>query len=405
MSNLPVVFNSTGQANLPAEVMAGMASLFEDSFQGLGGSIRRIKCTKMGFELHNGSSKEEIPANECYGVFIGSSPCNHAVWYAKDYAPGQEPEQPDLIWNMPDQNTFPNALPQMYRQKITKNGRECWAFQIRRRLAFAMCRTVNGQTTIDFANPYIMDISSMSLFGKSLPENNMYKWGAIKDLCLQFSTPQQPIYPNMFLMQILMDPTAPVGVVMFRPMLDQNGHLRLLDPQLILASAQAAQSPSTRTLLTINEKLTFTGAPTPVAPVGQVVNPVMMGGQVTMPTPVLGAQVVTPTPVMVQPTPMMGQPTMGTVPAAPAGVQTPPWTAAPPIPTPASVSAPAPAASVTPEAFQTLLQQAQAVLNTAPAAPAMPTPVAQPTPVQPTAAPVADASVQSSINQLLAQLG
>lgn len=265
MSNLPVsmdsMFVTSGSlAQLPEEITKAFASSYEDAFAGMGGAgQRRIRIRKTDFELLDGGSSTVIPANELAGVFVGAAKSNYAVWYERDYAPGQEPEAPDLIWNIDNNFTvFPDALPEEYRQKVMRGGKLRWAFQIRKRLAFVLLRNFNGQNVLDCDHPYILDVTAMSLYGNGLPQQNMYKWSGLRDLCQQYSAGGIQVTPSMFLTQIVLDPTVSVsGVVMFRPYFDRNNHLAFLSPDIMSQVYTTMCAESTQELLTVREKLTY----------------------------------------------------------------------------------------------------------------------------------------------------
>lgn len=265
MSNLPVsmdsMFVTSGSlAQLPEEITKAFASSYEDAFAGMGGAgQRRIRIRKTDFELLDGGSSTVIPANELAGVFVGAAKSNYAVWYERDYAPGQEPEAPDLIWNIDNNFTvFPDALPEEYRQKVMRGGKLRWAFQIRKRLAFVLLRNFNGQSVLDCDHPYILDVTAMSLYGNGLPQQNMYKWSGLRDLCQQYSAGGIQVTPSMFLTQIVLDPTVSVsGVVMFRPYFDRNNHLAFLSPDIMSQVYNIMCAESTQELLTVREKLTY----------------------------------------------------------------------------------------------------------------------------------------------------
>lgn len=432
-NNLPAVsFSQGGTPALPDNVMQSMAAMYGEMFNGLGGAnMRRIKVRKTDFLLIDGQNQEAVPADQMVGVLVGSSPHNHAVWYQKDYVPGQEPEAPDLTWLMPTPDTFPDALPVQFRSKINRNGAERWAFQILRRLAFALIRNVNGNMVLDLERPYIMDLSSMSLFGKGLPEQNMFKWGGIRDVCNQHSVPGLQVTPSMFMTQIIIDPNTSVnGVVLFRPMRDQHsGQLQFLDSNLIMAVHECAQKQSTRDMLTIREKLTYDGAASAAAapqaqtapPAGQVMDPSLLAGVAPAQMPPQQPMQQPPVQTATQPAaPLNMTAGFGTAPVTPEQqVANAPST---PIQAPQQVAAPA-TAPVQNASTQTLLAQAAQVLgqqNTA--APSAPpagvvntaqavsgvggqVPLAG-TPTPAAAAPVGatDPSVEASISGLLAAL-
>lgn len=359
--NLPVAFaGNNNLANvLPAEAISAFGNLFHDSFSDFGSSFRRIRVGRLGFSLIGGQSVEEIPADRMFVVCLGVAPTNHAVWYERAYTPGQEGEQPDLVWNMPDWNTFPDALPVQFRSKVMRDGLERWAFQVRRRMVFAIMRhDANNQPYLDLDNPYAMDLSSMSLFSKSNAAQNMYRWGGLRDVCVQYSNNGVQITPAMFISQIVIDTTVSItGPVFFRPMRDSNGHLQILDPSLLLRIVEVAQSQQVRDMLTIAEKLSYDRAGNT-----QTVPPVQQAAPAPQPAPVQA-----PAP---QPEPV----------AAPAPQ---------PAPVQAPAAAPQPAAASANTA--SLLAQAEAVLNQKPTAEAKP-------------AATGDA-VSDALGGLLAELG
>ena len=189
MSQFPVVQPVSQLPILNSDVLQTFTNVFDDAFNGFGGAnFRRIKVRKLDFALCENGAQEVVPANGLYAVLVGAAPVNHCVWYSRVYAPGQEPEAPDLTWIQHTPDTFPDALPVEFRRKQNVNGQERWAFQICRRTVWCVARIVNGQLFLDTEKPYIFDLTSSSLFGKSIPEQNMYKWGGLRDVCRQYST-------------------------------------------------------------------------------------------------------------------------------------------------------------------------------------------------------------------------
>lgn len=265
MQNLPVQFNQGGQLPQISAELAGQLKAFHDqAFADLGGqTLRRIKVGAAGFQLIDGGSTTDVPFHQLVGVLVGLAECNHAVWYAREYKPGMEPEQPDLVWKMPTMDTFPNALPQQFRKKINRNGREAWAFSICRRAAFALLRTdSNGQMYLELEKPYVMDLTSMSLWGKGVPAQNQYKLSGLQDVCRKYSGNGITVTPMMFYTQILPDSTAPRGVVNFRPQVDAQGNLVFLTGAEIQAIYACATDESTRSMLEIRERLDYDGGNT-----------------------------------------------------------------------------------------------------------------------------------------------
>ena len=382
MSNVPAIQFATTVPQLPAEMMASVGTMFEEVFNDLGSAgYRRLRPRKLDFLLVDGNNQEIIPNERMVAVLVGSAPCNHAVWYERSYAPGQEPAAPDLIWKMPTPQTFPDALPAKYHQKIQRDGREVWGFQTLRRTVWILCRAnADGTMTLEFDRPFVFDISSMSLYGKSLPEQNMYKWAGIRDVCAKYSGNGVTVLPTMFLTQILLDTTVTVtGPVMFRPLIDPNTRaLQFLDTATIMRIHELASSKQIRDMAEVREKLTY-------------------GDHAALPTTTAASTATD----LQQPAPV----------AQPAPV---PQAAPQPAPAPQQVPVqPAPAAAPTAPASdpRLLLQNAQAMLDNkgaAPAAPLAPAPAPAAAPAAASAAPAPQpgaASVTSNVTNLLAQLG
>lgn len=328
MNNLiPVTFTNGQLPVLPADIMQQMKQFMDDDFSDLGGgTMRFIRPRKSDFLLVDGGNQEVVYGHELFGVLICVAPTNHCVWYDREYAPGQEPSAPDLIWNQTAPDQFPDALPEMYRHKILRNGQERWGFQIRRRTVWALCRKdPNGQMMLDMSRPFILDLTSMSLFGKSNPQQNAYKFAGLKDLCTQYSGNGFICTPSMFMTQIFLDPNVSVaGVVVFRPARDAQGNLSFLDAQTIQSVYAARTSQEVQDMRVVREKLDYTpdgsnsafsapaqlaAAPQPVAPVAPVAQP--MPAPVTpMPSAIPAAPVapVTPMPQPVAPVAPVPQP-------------------------------------------------------------------------------------------------
>lgn len=388
MSNVvpatPAIQFANTVPQLPAEMMAGVSTMFEEVFNDLGSAgYRRLRPRKLDFLLVDGNNQEIIPNERMVAVLVGSAPCNHAVWYERAYAPGQEPAAPDLIWKMPTPNTFPDALPVQFRSKITRDGREVWGFQTLRRTVWILCRAnADGTMTLEFDRPFVFDISSMSLYGKSLPEQNMYKWAGIRDVCSKYSGNGVTVLPTMFLTQILLDTTVTVtGPVMFRPLIDPNTRaLQFLDTATIMRIHELAASKQIKDMADVREKLTYgdnhAAAPTTTA---TTATDLQQPAPVAQPSPVPQAAPAAPAPQQVP----VAQPVQPAAPAAPASDP------------------------------RLLLQNAQAMLDrtnaAAPAAPSAPVATEPAAPAAPVAAPAPQptagaATTTNTVNSLLAQL-
>lgn len=350
--------------SMTPEMVSSFNALFGDMSAGFSTTIRRIKIRKSDIQIVEGQTETNVPSLPV--VVLGVAPCNHAVWYAREYAQGQEATAPDLVWLRHTEATFPDALPAEFRQKIKRNGTEMWAFQTRRRVVVApvMFDQAGNVVSIDVDNPCVADLSGMSLYGKSNPKGNEYKWSGLIDLCKKYSRGQVMVSPAHFVTQIVPDPNATVtGVCVFRPLLSPDGYLRFLDGNQIQQVFTAATSSTVKDMLIIREVLTYDGAQS--AQSVATVPPIQQQASNVQPQP------------MPQPTVQPVQPTIQNVqPTVQSTVQ----------------QTVQPVQSVQAEDPMSLLQQASQVLGTAaPAAAPAGTPVADP--------------VQAALDNLRTELG
>ena len=407
MSNLvPISFNGSQLPTLSGDFMQKMKEAMTSDFSDLSsGGMRFIRPRKSDFLLVDGGNQEVVYGHELFGVLICAAPTNHCVWYAKEFAPGQEPAAPDLIWNQTAPDVFPDALPEQYRHKVIRNGQERWGFQIRRRTIWALCRKdMNGQMMLDVSRPYILDLTSMSLFGKPNLQQNAYKFANFKDVCNQYSSNGFICTPSMFVTQIFLDPNVSVtGVVVFRPQRDPQGNLVFLDGQTIQSVYEARMSQEVQDVREVKEKLDW-------MPEGgaQLAQPVVLP---TIGTPVQApaAPAPQPAPIPTDPAQFVSQP--APIPTNPAQFvpQPAPIPAAPvqpaPIPTPAmqqtiSEARPNNPEQLPPFAMNDLLTSAQSVLAAGQAP-------AQPAPVSPAPQPVQEGSesnLSEGFNNILSSL-
>lgn len=362
MNNLiPVTFSNNGQLPvLPADVMQQMKQFMDDDFSDLGGgTMRFIRPRKSDFLLVDGGNQEVVYGHELFGVLICVAPTNHCVWYDREYAPGQEPSAPDLIWNQTAPDQFPDALPEMYRHKILRNGQERWGFQIRRRTVWALCRKdPNGQMMLDISRPFILDLTSMSLFGKSNPQQNAYKFAGLKDLCTQYSGNGFICTPSMFMTQIFLDPNVSVaGVVVFRPARDAQGNLSFLDAQTIQSVYAARTSQEVQDMRVVREKLDYK----PEGSNGTLAAPAQLAAAPQPVTPVAPVAPVTPMPQPVAPVAPVAP--MAAAPAAPvAAPAAPAAPAIPPLPPVTAEARPNRPEAMDSNGMNALLAQAQGIL-------------------------------------------
>lgn len=258
---LPVTINTTNQMpQLPEALMSLFKADAEKDWAGLGSTaVRRLKVGKMGFTVGSGQDAQEYGPQDLAGVCIATAPHNHCVWYERDYAPGMEPAQPDLVWEQKTDGYICPALPQQFHKKVQRGGAERWAFQTLRRTVWAFFKNdPNGQMMLDLDNPVVFDISSANLYGKSYPEQNLYKWSGLVAFCKRMSVNGMVITPAMFPTQILIDGKMSIGgVVVFRPALSPNGYPTFLDVDSIKAIRAKRDSPEVLDMLAIREKLEY----------------------------------------------------------------------------------------------------------------------------------------------------
>lgn len=258
---LPITMQSgTTMPQLPESIMSMFKTAAEQQWGGLGSvAVRRLKVEKLGFSIGTGADKQQFGPNDLVGVCIAMAPCNHCVWYERDYAPGMEPAQPDLVWVQKTDGYICPALPEQFHHKINRAGSERWAFQTLRRTIWAFFqKDVNGQFMLDLDNPVVYDISSASLYGKSYADQNLYKWTGIIAMCKRLSVNGAIITPAMFPIQICLDGNMSIGgVTVFRPALQDNRYPQFLDQQAIIAIADKSTSVEVQDMLNIREKLEY----------------------------------------------------------------------------------------------------------------------------------------------------
>lgn len=322
--------------SLPQQLMAAYMAQAKTLSESFMGSFNRIKAGKADFTMIEAGVERHIPNGQLAGVLLGFAEHDFCTWYEKSYVPGQEPENPDLCWNWPDHNKFPDSLPDALKVKQNMNGVERWAFRIARRSVWALT-SVNpetGEFTLNLQNPYILDITSASMFGKSNVSLNEYKWSGLIGYCNRFSQPPN-FYcsPAMFLTQILIDMQSPVpGVVVFRPSLSADGQTpQYLDSTTFELVVNSMLSQQVKEMLKVREILDY--------PKGEKV------------IPIPPQQVAEPQPAA-QPAPQPAMPQPQVQPPVPQ-----------PVAQPMAQPAPAPAQAHPAQSDVSLLEQASSILN------------------------------------------
>lgn len=380
MSNLPIVLQESDNNPpvLPQEMLAQYNAFAEQMTYGFQGAFNRIKVGKLDFGLVEGGVTRRVENGHVIGVCLGMASTDYCSWYEKTYEPGQEPEIPDLVWLWPDRSKFPAALPQQWHQKKNRQNQDRWDFRIARRSVWALVQPdpTTKQFYLNTETPFIFDITSASLYGKSDTTMNWYKWAGLIQLCNRFSQPPNFICsPAMFLTRIRIDPTSTVsGVVYFEPMLVQGeGTPMYLDSTTFTQVVQVMQSQTIRDMLQVREILEW-----PKQPQQQTSAP---GVQNTA-QPTVQPQNVPP----MQTATTVAQPMAAPTPQTTATMQQPvqPQTAQP---TP--VSQPVQQNMQNDPETQSRLAAAQAILSQGVAAPSAPAGAATAKPAQPAAQPAA----------------
>lgn len=275
---LPIITESNSMPVVPGAEAFG-DNMFAGAFTGFETSHRYLRAKKLDFRVSSGQGETILANGEVVGVLLGVAPFNHCSWYARKYQEGQEPKAPDLLWIQRDPNDFPDDLPAQFRQKQNVGGVARWDFRIARRTVWALInRDATGQMSLDIDNPVIFDMTSASMYGRSYPQNNAYKWSGLRGFCEQYSTAAGRVNPSMFPMQILIDPNSPVqGVVVFRPFVSNNGAPAFLDNDTYARVVEMAQSQLVADMVTVQERRVLedgtAAAVTPVTPVQTVTTP------------------------------------------------------------------------------------------------------------------------------------
>lgn len=263
MSNLPVTFDEGGvnPPVLSADLQAAYNFMADQMLLGFqGGGYNRIRVNKMDFSLVEAGVARRVNNGDIFGVCLGVNPTDYCSWYEKTYEPTQEPEAPDLLWLWPDREKFPDALPAQWRQKRNRNGQDRWDFRIARRSVWALVQPdpTTGQYFLNLDTPYIFDITSASLYGKSDTQMNWHKWAGLIQMCNKFSQPPNFICtPAMFLTRLRIDPTSTVsGVVYFEPLLAKGANVPMyLDSQTFANVVETMRSQAVQDMLQVKEIL------------------------------------------------------------------------------------------------------------------------------------------------------
>ncbi|MBD5585288.1 MAG: hypothetical protein HDQ88_09420 [Clostridia bacterium] len=262
MSQLPTQTVSSVPPSLPEQFLSQYNKLAEQWTSGFQGRFNRVRIGKADFTLIEAGVERRVQNGRLVGILLGFSDIDFCTWYERQYVVGQEPEEPDLCWNWPDHSQFPAALPEHLRVKQLIDGVERWKFRIARRSVWALAQ-VNQQTgewTLGLQNPYILDITSASQFGKSNTHLNEYKWSGLMGFCNRFSQPPN-FYcsPSMFMTQIMIDLASPVpGVVVFRPSMtsDMTGP-QYIDNTTFEAVVNTMLSQQVQDMLKVKEILDY----------------------------------------------------------------------------------------------------------------------------------------------------
>ena len=234
---------------LPADLLALLNVEADKASASISGMALNVLRPRRSLELIINGVKEEIPYGQLAMVMITSAEFNHAVWYHSDYNPGNA-DTPDLIWVMRRENEFPAALPKQYHTKIGVGKNAHWGFQIRRRTVWARILP-DG---MDLANPFILDIPSSLLYGRS-DKQGCFTWRDIIAFCKQESMRGVAVYPGMFPCTIVPHTMPTLGLFYFKPAVDPNGYIKYLSVDMIRKVLEAAQEEDIKSLAQVREKL------------------------------------------------------------------------------------------------------------------------------------------------------
>jgi hypothetical protein len=138
-----------------------------DPFASLGGIRNFVTFGGKEFNLNRGGVVTTAPGKVLDVAVLAANPRNHRIWYEKDYNPkSPTAEAPTAIWMEGD--ALPANVPEwVVTQKVIKGGYEVNHYQVRRRLVVALiAEGSNGARLPNLDEPFIMDITGMSLFGK-----------------------------------------------------------------------------------------------------------------------------------------------------------------------------------------------------------------------------------------------
>lgn len=258
MSNTDVAVLGSGFSTSLPELndtqLKQASAVFGSVFNGITSGMARLKVRKMDFLLSYGQDSEAIAANNMFAVLVGAADCNHAVWYHSKYTGiDDKGTAPDLVWKMPTENTFPDALPRQFREKVNRDGRTVWAFQVRRRTVWVRVVPEKHGVRFDWERPFIFDLTGQSLYGKSMPDDNLYKWTALCSMCMA-----KGITPGHFVTSIMHDMTIQnPGPVFFSPWRDNNKALLYLDAASMKKLLEVATSDHVKNMCDVKEKLTY----------------------------------------------------------------------------------------------------------------------------------------------------
>lgn len=356
-SDLAVLPNSMQNLVMqpPAELMSALSGNFSAAFEDFGGSFRSISLNRFQFTLKDAGTSTLYPQPNLPVVILGMAPDNHCVWYSSSYNAERE-DQPTAVWWQKD--AAPANVPSSVLVKDA-NGRN--QYKICRRLVVAVMQRNNtdGSAFIDYENPYIMDIGSMSIYGKDLPDMMAFSLSGLIRFCHR-----NRVLPLHFITNIVFDKGSSVPAVRFVPA-HNGGQLMFLPPEMLQPIYERAVAPDVADMLKVRlipaqgDQLEEPHqTPVQVAPAQAPVQP--------QPTPVQAP--VQPVQAPAQPMQAEAYATQFVAPAAPQAAPAPQF--APTVP---STPAPAPAAPVTPQPAPVVPQPAPQPQT--PAAPAQQPPM------------------------------
>lgn len=234
--NNSLTVQSQGGLALPLDLEHQLRETLGKSMSQYATTFRSISLRGNRFHFKDGGSTTENATPYLDAVVLQINSDRHCLYYQNKWKPGDD-TPPDAIWM--EGEGFPDKLPAAARQKDAE-GRN--TYQINHRAIIAVKRGDEKESYIDFENPYVLDVSSMSLFGQDikLPSYTAYAFSNFIRFCQSSRA-----YPCMFMVRMIFDTNHSVPVLRFVV-------AGRLPDHVILEAANRAVSPEVMNMLKVN---------------------------------------------------------------------------------------------------------------------------------------------------------